>query len=280
MMILSFFLSGCLLWAAPSTKVDKNIYYSGDHQQQLSLEHWISQIQPGEVLLIGEQHYQTDVAQQIQLILEELVRQGHQVSIGMEFIDYLSQESLDRYLHQQISEEVFLKEVSWGGDFNFYREIVQFPIKQNRGYTWGINAPRWLTRKVSQGGLEALSPEELSLLPPQFQRGRAVYFERFKNLLSGLKDPQKIERYFLAQSIWDDTMAYQIGQLQSRYPQQTLVVVVGAFHVQYNGGLGDRLRARSGEPLAIKSLVLAPWEQHLEFQTPQAERPADWLWYF
>lgn len=277
---LTLLLSGGYSFASSVAPIAKGTFYSGDHQQSYRLEQWIEQIQPGSILLIGEQHYQAGVADQILQILKELKHQGHQVSVGMEFIDYLSQDSLDRYLHDQITEEVFLNEVSWGGDFNFYREIVKFPRINQSGYTWGINAPRWLTRKVSQNGLESLTTEELDLLPPQFQRGRDIYFERFKKLLSGLKDPQKMERYFLAQSIWDDTMAYQIGLHQARYPQQTLVVVVGAFHVQYQGGLGDRLQKRLGKSVAVKSVVLAPWEQNSEFQEFQSEWPADWLWYF
>lgn len=280
MTILCFLFSGMFGWSAESAQVAKHIYYTGNHQQQLLLSEWVEQVNPGDILLIGEQHYQAEVSKQIHTVLNELVRQGHQVSIGMEFIDYLSQDSLDRFLHQQITEEVFLKEVNWGGDFNFYRELVTFSTQSGGGYTWGINAPRWLTRKVSQSGLQALSPEELKLLPPQFERGRESYFNRFVNLLTGLKDPQKIERYFIAQSIWDDTMAYQILKQKNNYPQQTLVVIVGAFHVQYNGGLGDRLLQRGGDKQKLKTLVLAPMDQSVEFQAPQVEWPANWLWYF
>ncbi|MNL08745.1 hypothetical protein D3C87_1294800 [compost metagenome] len=63
-------------------------------------------------------------------------------------------------------------------------------------------------------------------------------------MMPHLPNPEAGERYFAAQSIWDDTMAWRAAEFMKAHPEQILVIVVGEFHVQYGGGLPDRLAVR------------------------------------
>ncbi len=83
------------------------------------------------------------------------------------------------------------------------------------------------------------------MLPPIFERGGADYFQRFRAAMIGHVKEEKIERYFMAQSLWDDTMAWRVGQAHPEDSDQIFVVIVGEFHVEHGLGLPARL-ARHG----------------------------------
>ncbi len=233
--------------------------YNGKNGKPTRLEILIKSIHPGSVVIISEIHNNPQHHEN-QLKLLNALSQEHpltEISIGMEFFSFTHQSLINNYLSKRFSEKYFLEQINWGAlPFEFYRPLVQFSLTTN-GWTYGINAPRFLTSKVSKNGLEALSESEKKLLPPNFKLGRAQYFERFKQAMSGgHKLPDSvIENYFAAQSIWDDTMAYNSLLLTEKNPQQILVIIVGDFHNIYGGGLPDRLLARGVNNLVTISQV-------------------------
>ena len=50
-----------------------------------------------------------------------------------------------------------------------------------------------------------------------------------------------INNLFTAQSIWDDTMAYETLEI-SRNLDHPFVIIVGSFHVEYKLGLPSRVQ--------------------------------------
>ncbi len=278
----TIFLLGALLSAcahAQSTGI-----FRGSDLQKVELREALRDVAPGSIVIIGENHG-FKVHQQQQLdIMATLRSLGHKISVGMEFFTYTDQPHVNNYLSGQVSEESFLKAISWGGlSFDFYRDQTLFPDLREGSQTLALNAPRSITGKVAKGGMDSLSAEDRRLLPPQFTLGRDSYKERFLKMMPHIPSPEAGLRYFTAQSIWDDTMAWQASEFISRHPEQTLVIVVGEFHVQYGGGLPDRLRARSTAPLLTVSQVnthgLSEAEVAKEVQVSEEEGPrADLLW--
>ncbi len=220
----------------------------GQNGQETTLTEALAKVVPGSVVIIGENHgLKTHQAQQLE-IMKTLRSLGHKVSVGMEFFYYPTQEFVNQYRLGQLSEEDFLKKAEWGGTpFEFYRDQALFPNSAEGSFTWALNAPKLLTSKVAKQGLEALTTEESALLPPQFHLGRDSYKERFVGMMPHLPNPEAADRYFAAQSIWDDTMAWRATEFLQQHPEQTLVIVVGEFHVQYGGGLPDRVKARASQ---------------------------------
>lgn len=278
----TLFLLGALLSACAHAQTSG--IFRGADLQKVELQEALRDVSPGSIVIIGENHG-LKVHQQQQLeIMTTLRSLGHKVSVGMEFFTYTDQAHVDGYLSGQVSEEFFLKAISWGGlSFDFYREQTLFPDLREGSRTLALNAPRALTGKVAKGGMDSLTEEDRRLLPPGFTLGRDTYKERFLKLMPHIPSPEAGMRYFTAQSIWDDTMAWQASEFISRYPEQTLVIVVGEFHVQYGGGLPDRLRARSSAPLLTVSQVnthgLSDEEIAKEVQVSKQEGPrADLLW--
>lgn len=258
-------------------------FIDGRSGDSASFERAVARLQPGGVLVLGEQHaFAFHQLQQLQVI-KKAQENGLSVSVGMEFFGYLEQTAVNRWRQGVLSEPDFLKAVGWGGfSFEFYRPQVQLP-RLGREMVVALNAPRSLTSKVAKSGLESLSPSDRSLLPPQFQVGNARYFERFKEAIGHLPDPAAAQNYFVAQSIWDDTMAWQAAEFLRQHPEQSLVIIVGEFHVQYGGGLPDRLRARGIKNLTTLSLLNADGMSSAE--EAMATRPseldgarADFLW--
>lgn len=259
-------------------------FYDGNTQTLTPIESLLRRVQPGTVLVVGEQHAQAAHRDQHMEILQGLRALGLKVSVGMEFVNYTDQNALNNYRSGQLPEADFLRAINWGGfSYDFYRQQILFPHVGSGEHTVGLNIPRQITSKISRQGLEGLTDEEQALLPPNFQQGRDSYFNRFM-LVAGAhcKSPKNC---FLAQSAWDDTMAWQAGEFVRSHPDHVLVIIVGEFHVQYGGGLPDRLRARyPGLKIMTVSQIWAEGmldEEVLEQMEPSLIEGAraDFIWF-
>lgn len=257
--------------------------YSGSTLSPVTLSNLIDEVGPGTVLFLGENHGLASHRDQHLRILNLLRLKNLKVSVGMEFINYTDQFRLDLYREGILSESQFLQDIRWGSlSFDFYRGQVNFPEKARGESAIGLNIPRSITTQISRQGLASLTEEQLRLLPPQFALGRASYRERFMNAAgSHCRSP---ENCFAAQSVWDDTMAWQAAEFMRNHPDQVLVIIVGEFHVQYGGGTPDRLKARWPEArIMTLSQVwtegMSPEEIQAELQPSSQEGPrADYIW--
>lgn len=216
--------------------------YDGQKLAPATLEALVSRVMPGTVVLLGENHGLAAHRDQHLQILQELRKKGLKISVGLEFINYTDQPAVDLYRNQKLSEEEFLKTIAWAGfGFEFYRPQLNFPDPQTE-FSLGLNIPRTITSHISKNGIGSLTPEELSLMPPDFALGRDSYKERFMAAAGAhCKNP---DNCFAAQCAWDDTMAQTATQFLNAHPDQVLVIVVGEFHVQFGGGLGFRIQSR------------------------------------
>lgn len=221
--------------------------YSGTTLTPLTWNQFFKKIPKGAIVLIGEQHNRPSIQNGQMSVLNGLRKYGHKINVGMEFLDFTSQNFIDNYRSGELSEEDFLQNIKWGDvKFEFYKNQILFPNKDLGEKTFGINSPRWLTGEISKKGISGLSQEGLDLIPPNFQIGRASYQKRFADLMSGhVTSPEAMGRYFEAQSVWDETMAWQILNIaNSTQDKETLVVTVGQFHIEYGGGLPYQLQVR------------------------------------
>ncbi len=259
--------------------------FNGTTLQGTQLEQALRDIKPGSILVIGENHgFSVHQRQQVE-VMQALRNLGHRVSVGLEFFTYTDQESVDFYRAGRLSESDFLSRIGWGSlSFDFYRDQALFPHLSEGSSTLALNAPRGLTSKVAKGGLASLTPAESQLLPPQFAVGRDSYKERFLRLMPHIPSPEAGLRYFTAQSIWDDTMAWKAAEFITQHPDQILVIVVGEFHVQFGGGLPDRLKVRVPQaPILTFSQINTAGlsdEDVVEEMEPSASEGAraDYLW--
>lgn len=255
--------------------------------QQVTLEQAVANVQAGDIVVLGEEHGTKVMPGQQLQVMQALRAQGLKVSVGMEFFDETQQILVDQWRAGTLSEPDFLKAIHWGSlPFDSYRGQAQFADAKEGTKTIAINAPMSLTGRISKVGLAGLTEAEKAMLPPNFTVGNAAYLERFKEVMGGeghLPSPEAVQNYFAAQSTWDDVMAFNATQYVKAHPDQVLVIVVGEFHVQYGGGLPDRIKARGVSQMTTFSLVnlhgLSDDDQKLavEPDSKYGER-ADFVW--
>lgn len=255
--VLVFGLFALVLGAADAQNLPANVIFQ-QGRSEVSLEQALSSVQPGEIVVLGEEHGTQEMSDQQLQVLETLRKKGLKVSVGMEFFPYPNQADVDAWRQGRLAEDDFLAQISWGQGFPFsaYRRQVQFP-DLNSEYVVALNAPRTLTGQISKQGLNGLSAEELALMPPDFHLGNDLYKERFVELMTAsghVPSETQMDNFFAAQSTWDDSMAWRASEFLKTHPEQILVIIVGEFHVQYGGGLPDRLKAR-GQKVTSFSLV-------------------------
>ncbi|HEY8269527.1 MAG TPA: ChaN family lipoprotein [Pseudobdellovibrionaceae bacterium] len=254
-------------------------------QNRLSLSSIVQGIQPGTIIVMGENHgFKSSQQGQMELLRALRIR-GLKLSVGLEFFYYPDQVLVNDFRSGLLSEVEFLQKIQWGKpSFDFYRDQAQFPRYDQGEYTLALNAPRTLTGKISKVGLGGLTAEEQKMLPPDFQLGRDSYKERFLAMMPHLPDAQAGERYFAAQSVWDDTMAWKAAEFMQRHPDQVLLIVVGDFHGSYGGGLPDRIEARTHQRPLIFSylntygLMLDEVRQELGPSAVHGPR-GDYIWF-
>jgi uncharacterized iron-regulated protein len=223
----------------------KSQLYQGSTLKVVDPSAIVSKVKPGSILILGENHGLASNRDQHVQLLNLLRASGLTVSVGLEFLNYPDQTFVNQYLSKEINDEQFLSIINWQGfDFQFYKQQILFPNIDKGETTLALNMPRSITSKISKSGLESLTPDEQKLMPPQFHLGRDSYKQRFSDIMHVPVGPM-MEKYFAAQSTWDDTMAYTATEFMKQHPNQVLVIIVGEFHAQYGGGLADRILARA-----------------------------------
>lgn len=242
----------------------------------------------GSLVVFGEEHA-------VEGSLSERVHHENQkrllqfldddVSVGMEFYAYPTQPAVDGYLAGTMNEADFLKAVEWGGNFfDLYKPQTLYP-RDHRGVTVALNMPRAISGKVAKQGPDSLSEQERALLPPIWEKGSAPYFERFSEIMGGHLRPDKLENYFWAHSLWDDTMAWRASLRRAAAPAETMIIIVGGFHAEFGHGLPSRLSRHSGAaPVTLLQAEVSEWtDEALNAAVaadPKYGPHADYMWVY
>lgn len=143
-----------------------------------------------------------------------------------------------------------------------------------------LNAEPGLTRFIARGGLEAVPLERRAELPPlttASEAHRRWFAERMAEASKGHPEHaiegEALERFYLAQLVWDETMAEAARRAALRYK---LIVLAGTGHIER--GLG--IPARLGR---LERLVIIPVKDAADAAARARdadfpEREADLLW--
>ena len=73
----------------------------------------------------------------------------------------------------------------------------------------------------------------------RFELGDSGYRERFEESMQGHASPEAVQRYFEAQSLVDETMAYSLQLLATG---RFHFVIAGNFHTNYASGIVAALK--------------------------------------
>ena len=218
------------------------------------------------LLLVGEGH--TDVeSHRLELrVLEELVRTGRRVTVGLEMYPYTAQAALDDWTSGKLSEDAFLEASrwyrSWGYHWLYYRDILLY-ARDRRLPLVAINAPREVVSAVRKKGFQGLTPEEAAHIPTEIDSKNADHMRALSGVLRRVGLPRGHGRRRLAVHARrpvhlgrDDGLPRGPAAAEREDPKAIVVVLVGAGHVQY--GMGIERQLRKTFPGRIASLIPVP----------------------
>lgn len=294
-MLLSLLLASTLNAAKADIPNATEMVWDTHTHSWLKPEDVAALLEPGEILVVGEDHafdgdagdpeiaqHHTNQVRLLKSLSAKAVERGAHLNLGMEFLLYTVQDTINDYLDGKLTEAEFIKKAQWNGaDFPSYRRQILEP-HESSGATWGLNLPNAITHQVTVGGKDSLTSEQRQLLPPIWERGRDDYFQRISEMLGG-HSGMNLENMFWAQSLWDDTMAW--NATKRSLGLDTLAIIVGEVHVDYGQGLPSRLKRYGARK--VTTLVQAFVEKWDEKSVAEAIEPspkygetADLIWVF
>jgi uncharacterized iron-regulated protein len=217
-------------------------------------------------------------------------RTNKKIAIAMEMFQRPSQNAIDNYLAGKITEAELIKQTEyekrWGFPWELYAPILRFASSNNIPIL-AINTPSEITRKVSRQGLESLTSEERKLIPPfseirtspdEYRKLVLAAFEAHQN--SGHGKSPNLESFFLAQVLWDETMAESIASFIKANPNTQVIVLAGQGHIVYDYGIPNRVKRRlqgksNSQNFTHRSVLLSPPEDE---SLPNNKKIADFIW--
>lgn len=228
----------------------------GESGREVSMSEAASRAASADVVVVGELHGHPVGLPTAAALFEEIVRLSPRTALGLEFYERDDQVHLDDYLGGITDEAAFREAVGKPADQDSHRPLIE-TAKDAGLRVWALNAPRRyvrLARTEGFGAYDEMTAEQRRLVsvPESLTEGR--YAETFYELMgsmgghgegsSGEGPSEMAVSFFRSQNVWDATMADSaVAALDAG--ARPLVIVVGRFHSDFEGGLVERLRERA-----------------------------------
>ena len=224
-------------------------------QKAVELSEILDTIINKPIIYVGERHPNYE-DHKIQLeVIMELSKRNKRFAIGMEMFQRPFQKALDDYLAGVINEKEFLKASEyfkrWKYDYHLYREIIEF-AKAKGIPIIALNQSEEIIKKVSGGGLDALTEEERKEIPQDMDMTDEDYKEVLSEVFK-LHEKTFIKNFsyfYQSQILWDETMAHSIAQFLVEHPDYQVVVLAGAQHIMFDSGIPQRTYRLTGKDYA------------------------------
>ncbi len=219
-----------------------------------NLNQILPELKKAKVVYLGETHDSSQDHQNQLKVIQELYKNNSKIAIGMEMFQRPFQEVINQYIAGNITEAELIKkseyETRWGFDWELYAPILRF-AKENKIPVLALNTPSEITRKVAREGIEKLTSSERQLIPPITEISldniayRQMVLKAFQQHQSGGHgNSNSANNFFLAQVLWDETMADGIAKFVKANPDYQVVVLAGQGHIVYGYGIPSRVERR------------------------------------
>jgi uncharacterized iron-regulated protein len=229
----------------------------------------VARLSSTRLLLIGEEHTDTEFHKVQYRVLETLVKSGRRVLIGLEMYPYTEQRFLDRWRDGLLTEEGFLRESrwyeNWGYNWLYYRDIFLLARDQKLPM-YAVNTPREVVSAVRMKGIAGLPPELAVHIPKDIDLDSADHMTFFRTTFEGNEGPvhgmnmpdEMFRNMLAAQATWDATMGYNGVKALKQYgdPKAIMVILVGSGHVAYGVGIERQAKKWADGPIA--SIIPVP----------------------
>ena len=235
-----------------SKEQDKAYVPASAHTMQEIIQ--VAELYPA--IFIGERHDKYAHHLNQLEIIKGLHKKGHKLAVGFEQVRKSFQPVLSAYINGEISEREFLKGIdyygTWGFDYNLYAPIFRY-LRDNKIVALGLNIDSEPVKKISSGNLDLLTAKDFEMLPKEME----IYNRDYAKSLSKIFDMHPVREgdkrtfgnFFLAQNVWDETMAETLASFHKENPSYKLVVIAGSGHLGKKSGIPlrfERLTGKSG----------------------------------
>ncbi|MDP7029681.1 MAG: ChaN family lipoprotein [Phycisphaerales bacterium] len=258
--------------------------HTGDH---LTWDALVERLGGADVVVLGEQHNDA-TGHAVQLaVVEDLLTEGGSGAVALEMLERDEQVLIEDYREGLIDAEVFARlsrSTSWAGPGSWeawYQPIIDAAIDRDAGVV-AANAPRRYVKVARTEGwerLDQLADDRKWLVDHPDAPITGAYRDRFIELMGGHSEDDETdeealelaESFFLAQQVWDATMANSVSQaLEQSGPP--VILLVGRFHSDAEGGTTRQI-ARLHPSARIVTISLEPACEDVDFEAdiPQAD---------
>ncbi len=220
--------------------------------KSVSLDEVVKAAEGRRFVFVGEEHDNPDAHRWQESVIEALHQAGRDVVIGLEMYQRPKQAYLDNWILKRYSEEQFLTESDWKGQwglpFELYQPIFDY-AKQNGIRIAALNVPRDWVRIVSRTGFDSL-PDDVKAQLPKLYLDDADHKKIFQALIGEGHPGGSMDAMYRGQVLWDEAMADSaLAYFEHRYttPRTVMVILAGNGHVMYRRGINFRIKRRTGE---------------------------------
>ena len=213
-----------------------------------------------DIVVIGEEHDDARAHDFQRVLYEALLERDGNTAIALEMFERDEQDTVDGWLAGDVDTETLVADtnsVNWGGAgtwYRFYQPIIDLARVAGTPVI-AANAPRRYVRQArieDYESLRSLPDEEREWfdLPDALDRG--PYFRRFADIMRELRndddlDDAAVDAVFRSQQVWDATMAASVVEAIGRNDVDRVVLLIGRFHSDLEGGTIVELRKRRPE---------------------------------
>ncbi len=255
----------------------------------------MTKLEQHDIVYLGEEHHNPYHIEAALKVLNQLVADDIEPTIGMEMFGWDGQPALDGYVaaNQPIASE-FLEQVrwkqNWGGAFEDYAPLVTF-ARERRLSVRAMNPPKPLIRRVVKLGLDQARQEPewapWGILQEDIIDDPA-YHERIVDQLRRCHggSEEHFRTMYEASMVRDEGMARTLVITQEEFRRENgdrrrmIVSYTGAGHVQFNLPVPKRVARRLGGDIKQATIYMTSFEpsKTADVQALMQESIADYIW--
>ncbi|MEH6616332.1 MAG: ChaN family lipoprotein [Porticoccus sp.] len=261
---LVFLLIGCTAVNSPVISLEPahplvGRIFRADAYQEITSPELIEALASADVIYLGERHdNQQHRHEQLRLVMA-LLERGLRPQLGMEVFSVETTPLLMRYSQgagtnyavKGSPDDILRQQLGWGADYDGpwqrYGSLIQLARKEQLPL-FGIDLSKPLRRRITQLGVNELTPLEKNLLYPSVspdENYRVYMYRVLKRAHCGWGSPEYLGRLYDNWLARNDAMATSITTMAERPSEGPVVVIVGAGHTEFNRGVYERVKIRS-----------------------------------
>lgn len=201
------------------------------------------------IVMVGETHTNQSHHDVQLAVIKGLVESGKKVCLALEMYNPAQNEALAAWSSGATDDSTFIEQtdflITWSHNYRYYEAIFNY-VREKNIPMYGVNTPRKYASKIGRGGLEALTEEDLKVLPA-IDTSTVEHKFFFKVAMQGMDAtmPIQFRNIYPAQCLWDAAMGEGAIKAAKENPDAVVVVLAGSGHVVYNLGIGRIIKDRS-----------------------------------